>query len=295
MAWVRLDDNMADHPKIVGLSDGAFRAFVAGLCYCNRHLTDGCLPAGFSRRKLSTELVANGLWIATETGFTIHDYLEYQPSKEHAQSVSQKRSDAGRAGGLAKANGKQSASNLSSKSEAKVKPVPVPVPKENKNTARERAAQFDEIYSCWMNQPAVVQHRQPTDLMRRHAAAAVKNHTLQGVLDSIALYATVLASAQHFFSYSWPLDEFLQRGVPKFLPETNPLTRFYGQAPGTNGAQQAERKPAADRQAEDAVKCRRMFDRYTSEGMTKQAALDEVRGIYPDEIIDQAIQLEGAA
>ena len=44
MAWTKLDDGFADHPKVAPLSDPAFRAFVAGLCFANRYLTDGVLP-----------------------------------------------------------------------------------------------------------------------------------------------------------------------------------------------------------------------------------------------------------
>ena len=45
MTWVVLDDKMPEHPKNVGLSDGAFRLHVSGICYCNRHLTDGIISA----------------------------------------------------------------------------------------------------------------------------------------------------------------------------------------------------------------------------------------------------------
>ena len=46
MTWLRIDDAMVDHPKIIGLSDGAFRLHITALCYCARHLTDGTYGAG---------------------------------------------------------------------------------------------------------------------------------------------------------------------------------------------------------------------------------------------------------
>jgi hypothetical protein len=41
--WSRLDDASIDHPKILGLSDKAFRLWVCSIVYCSRHLTDGRL------------------------------------------------------------------------------------------------------------------------------------------------------------------------------------------------------------------------------------------------------------
>ena len=45
MAWVRIHDDAMSHPKIVGLSDKAFRLWIWGLSYAQRHLTDGCVTA----------------------------------------------------------------------------------------------------------------------------------------------------------------------------------------------------------------------------------------------------------
>lgn len=90
MSWVRLDDGFADHPKIVGLTDAAFRLHITSLCYAARHLTDGAVPRRAIDRlgitqpaKRARELVDAGLWEVTDDGWSIHDYLEYQPSAEH--------------------------------------------------------------------------------------------------------------------------------------------------------------------------------------------------------------------
>ena len=50
MPWVKLDDGFTDHPKIASLSDSAFRTFVTALCYCNKNLTDGFVPALIARQ-----------------------------------------------------------------------------------------------------------------------------------------------------------------------------------------------------------------------------------------------------
>ena len=98
MGWVRLDDNFADHPKVIGLSDTAFRLFITGLCYSNRQLTDGLLSyqivsawVGENPMKPSDELEEQGLWERDDAGFHIRSYNEYQPTRE---KVNEKREQA---------------------------------------------------------------------------------------------------------------------------------------------------------------------------------------------------------
>jgi hypothetical protein len=88
--YLRLDDGFAEHPKIVGLSDPAFRFHVSGLLYCSRNLTDGIVPANVLpmirrvyRRPLG-ELQDRLLWTALDGGkwWEIHDYLDWNWSRE---------------------------------------------------------------------------------------------------------------------------------------------------------------------------------------------------------------------
>ena len=95
MGWVRIDDNFSDHPKVIGLSDKAFRLFITGLCYSNRQLTDGLLPyqivmawVGDDPNKPSDELEDQNLWERVDKGFLIRSYTEYQPTRE---KVNEKR------------------------------------------------------------------------------------------------------------------------------------------------------------------------------------------------------------
>jgi hypothetical protein len=92
MAWVKLDDQFADHPKIEALSDRAFRLHVAGLCYCGRLLTDGFVAEDRVRRLLPkvtaamiAELVDGRLWARAAGGYTILGFLDYNPSKEKVE------------------------------------------------------------------------------------------------------------------------------------------------------------------------------------------------------------------
>jgi hypothetical protein len=88
MTWARFDDGAPDHPKVASLTDPAHRLWFNGVCYATRMLTDGHIPANivprlYPRRaaQLARELVAAGLWHVAGTGFDIHDYLTYQPTR----------------------------------------------------------------------------------------------------------------------------------------------------------------------------------------------------------------------
>lgn len=95
MAWIKIDDSFPDHPKVIGLSDLAFRLHIRGLCYSGKYLTDGFVPYQAVNgmlndeqhtRKPSDELEDVGLWIRVEKGFQIHDYLAHQTSKEQVEN-----------------------------------------------------------------------------------------------------------------------------------------------------------------------------------------------------------------
>jgi hypothetical protein len=105
MTWVKLDDSMPEHPKIAVLGHAAFHLHIEGLCYAARNLSDGYIPAPVAKRmftgahKAAAELVARGVWDAAEGGYQIHDYLDYQPSKEKVLALREVRSNAGSQGG----------------------------------------------------------------------------------------------------------------------------------------------------------------------------------------------------
>lgn len=85
MTWIKIDDQFVDHPKILGLKDEAFRAYISGLCYSSRYLTDGFLPDAalktICNARSKTTLIEAGLWHHAKGGIMIHDYLDYNPTK----------------------------------------------------------------------------------------------------------------------------------------------------------------------------------------------------------------------
>jgi hypothetical protein len=88
MPWVRIDEHAMDHPKITSLSDGAFRLWVQGLAYCQKHLTDGFVLEACARalaaysQKRRAALESAGLWDRTEHGIAVHDYLQWNDSRQ---------------------------------------------------------------------------------------------------------------------------------------------------------------------------------------------------------------------
>ena len=88
MTWLRLDDGFSEHRKVIDLSDAAFRLHVSALCFCARNLTDGFLSEAASHRcypkpkAAIAELLQAKLWTRTSSGYTIHDYLTYNPTRE---------------------------------------------------------------------------------------------------------------------------------------------------------------------------------------------------------------------
>lgn len=112
--YVRIHDGMPDHPKVDGLSDAAFRLLVTMWCWCSRHLTDGVVPSATwmkrGREKVRAELIAAGLVDLRDDGSVfMHDYTDHQRTAEEVRQLQQARREAGRKGGLAKANGLASA------------------------------------------------------------------------------------------------------------------------------------------------------------------------------------------
>jgi hypothetical protein len=104
MPWVRIDDSFPEHPKWGNSNAFEVQWFLYALCYCNRNLTDGFIPVGVADRLIRTDprlpeeakpfqvirrLLAVGIIRETEkrgmSGYQIHDFLDYQPSKKQVE------------------------------------------------------------------------------------------------------------------------------------------------------------------------------------------------------------------
>ena len=96
MSWFPLEETITDHPKILQVGHKGFALYVAGLCYASKHLTNGFIltPAVSSLlpdlraqvAKVAVGLVNAGLWEETSGGYQVHDYLDYQRSREQVEA-----------------------------------------------------------------------------------------------------------------------------------------------------------------------------------------------------------------
>jgi hypothetical protein len=144
MTWVRIDDQMPQHPKLARVGPLGFALQIAALCYANRHLTDGFIPWSVARSLLNWEfveppdedgnerimrlsisnghigddvsadyviglLVSAGVWKEAAGGYRIHDYRKYQPTKKEVLAQQAHKVAAGQAGGIAAAKARAQA------------------------------------------------------------------------------------------------------------------------------------------------------------------------------------------
>jgi len=181
MTWARVDDGWWSHPKVLGLSMAARGLWTTALSWSCTQRSD-FVPASFvtmvcpngEAGPVVGQLVESGLWEpvgdeanAKQTGWRIHDWDDYQH-----RTLSEKRADAGRKGGLAsgesrrpsEANPKQidvaSGSKRQANAEAGIPTRPEPNPTQpvpdrkslvasSRDEGAETVEQFEHFWSAY--------------------------------------------------------------------------------------------------------------------------------------------------
>jgi len=107
----KFTQDFADNPKILPLSDSAFRCLVEATLYSRRMMTDGFLATRLATAKWPLaaleELASNdplkpSLFIV-DGGWTIHDFSEHQDTKADIEARRTRNTANGRLGGVARA------------------------------------------------------------------------------------------------------------------------------------------------------------------------------------------------
>ena len=102
MTHVIVDDQFPDHPKVIGLSDAAIAAWLRGLCYASRYMTDGFIAAQVQKKvgtkRACDQLVAAGLWDEADGGWQIHDYRIMQRTNADLDQIAKEKGKAGTLG-----------------------------------------------------------------------------------------------------------------------------------------------------------------------------------------------------
>lgn len=109
MTYTKLDDNFDTNPKLIRAigraGDSAGWMWVRAVNYCNRHLTDGFVPgeiaSSFTRHRKPAEVIAAlvdvGAWGVVDGGYEVHDFLDWNDSREKvlaARAATKERKDA---------------------------------------------------------------------------------------------------------------------------------------------------------------------------------------------------------
>lgn len=83
----------------------------------------------------------------------------------------------------------------------------------NKNIKKDKNI---NIYTYW-NGKGIIVHRNLTEKINRKINGSLKDYTESEILQAISNYDLILKSNEYFWTHVWSLEEFLQRGIEKFL------------------------------------------------------------------------------
>lgn len=112
--FIRLDLDYADHPKIIGLSDAAFRAHITMMLYSRKYETDGILKKPIANRLGSqwdtdvlTELQENdsespSLILRADGDYELHGFADMQETRAEIRARTERNRQNGARGGRPK-------------------------------------------------------------------------------------------------------------------------------------------------------------------------------------------------
>lgn len=99
MVWFKVSDEFDVHHKVLAAGDSAIGLWVRCGAYASRLLTDGFVPmavalmyAGGEASKID-HLVSAGLWEMVDGGFQMHDFTEYNPTRDDAYAERRRKAE----------------------------------------------------------------------------------------------------------------------------------------------------------------------------------------------------------
>lgn len=99
--YAKFDVLSPEHPKLAELPYRTRWTWFEGVCYCQRNLSDGFIPAGIAKARGwltdADRLIASGLWEKAPKGYRVHDYLDWNDSRADVEARIAHASKAGRA------------------------------------------------------------------------------------------------------------------------------------------------------------------------------------------------------
>ncbi len=79
---------------------------------------------------------------------------------------------------------------------------------------------------CFWNEQKIIVHRKPNRDIKTALKKALKDYEIEDIIDAFFNYSAVVKSKKHYFSHKWTLKDFINRGLPKFVNEADPLNNF---------------------------------------------------------------------
>lgn len=238
MAWARIDDKFLDNPKVRKAGKEATYLYISALIYSSSQITEGFISdeslglvafKGFIKNENSQakKLVECDLWDRVEGGYQIHDYLEYNPTKEEIEEARAKKAAAGRKGGKATAKAKYQApaqasaqapaqadaiasaeTNAEADAQALLQQSPSINPSHINNTTTTGSARDDlaEIVKAYESEIGVL-----TGMVREKLVAALEDYPKDWIIKAFEICAS---NNQRKWSYAeailkrWKVDGF---------------------------------------------------------------------------------------
>jgi hypothetical protein len=105
--WHPTSDYFFSHPKVRKAGRDSALLFLAGLGYCGRYLTDGAIPKdaldviaaeAWTTKKAATKLVQQNLWHDMGEHYQVHDWHQWNRTRDEAEEKRTKKSGAGALG-----------------------------------------------------------------------------------------------------------------------------------------------------------------------------------------------------
>lgn len=85
MAWFKVDDGFHSHPKAMKAGTSAIGLWARCGSWSSDHSTDGFIPQEIAELygsvTMARRLVVSGLWSEVDGGYSMHDFLDFNPSK----------------------------------------------------------------------------------------------------------------------------------------------------------------------------------------------------------------------
>ena len=188
-------------------------------------------------------------------------------------------------------------------------PETEPVKKDRKKDRKKedrKKIEKEQLFQLW-NSVNIIQHRELTDHRTMVIMAALQHHTIEELCEAVVNYAKVLHGDEFFWDYRWTLEEFLTRGLDKFLDGEVAEANYRIREPG--GMRPGEHKrtrtdggpadygitPVMAIVGQRAAKYRQEHHRSPSFGEIQDWREEAAREIKEEEERDAAVQVEGGA